>query len=287
MSTHAAIQGTCLCGAVRYEVGGPLSLMINCHCSMCRKHHGSAYATFVAAPLMTFRWLQGESNVAQYHSSEHGVRSFCRTCGSVAPALVKEMDLALLPAGNLQGDLPIRPQSHVFVGSKAPWYEIRDALPQHEEYPPEMGMGGVTRDVPEIREGVTAGSCLCGKVAYEATGQPLLMVNCYCSRCRRGRSAAHATNLFFPMDAFRFTRGTDHVVDYRVPDARFFGVAFCNHCGGAVPRISVERRGVVVPGGTLDNDPGTRATAHIHVASKANWIDIIDALPQFPAGPPS
>jgi len=284
---HAAIQGSCLCGTVRYEVGGPLTLMMNCHCSMCRKHHGSAYATFVAAPLMTFRWHQGESNITQYRSSEHGMRFSCRTCGSVTPVLMKEMDLALLPAGNLQGDLPVRPQSHMFVGSKAPWYEIRDELPQHEEYPPEMGMGGVTREVAEIPEGIVGGSCLCGRIAYEATGPVLRMVNCYCSRCRRGRSAAHATNLFFPMDAFRFTRGAQDVVDYRVPEARFFGVSFCSHCGGAVPRISVERGGVVVPAGTLDNDPGVRATAHIQVASKANWVDIRDGLPQFAENPPS
>jgi hypothetical protein len=287
MTTHAAIQGTCLCGAVRYEVGGPLTLMINCHCSMCRKHHGSAYATFAAAPLMKFRWLAGESNISSYQSSDKGVRSFCRTCGSVTPTLVKEMDLALVPAGNLQGDLELRPQSHVFVGSKAPWYSIRDALPQHEEYPPEMGMGGVERDIREVPEGVVGGSCLCGRVAYEAKGAALRMVNCYCSRCRRGRSAAHATNLFFPLDAFRFTRGEHDVVDYRVPDARFFGVAFCGHCGAAAPRISRERGGVVVPAGTLDCDPGMRAMAHIHVASKANWVDIKDDLPQFPENPPS
>ena len=44
-------EGRCLCGAVRYTVEGPYVRMLNCHCSMCRKHHGSAFATFVTAPL--------------------------------------------------------------------------------------------------------------------------------------------------------------------------------------------------------------------------------------------
>lgn len=284
--THAT-QGTCLCGTVRYETGGPLNLMINCHCSMCRKHHGAAFATFVGAPLMSFQWHAGESNIAHYRSSEKGSRPYCRTCGSVTPTLVPEMDLALLPAGNVQGNLAIRPQCHVFVGSKAPWYEIRDELPQHEEYPPEMAMGGVTRPVPEIAEGVLAGSCLCGSVAYELSGPALRMVNCYCSRCRRGRSAAHATNLSYPLEQFRFVRGAQHVVDFKLPEARYFGTAFCRQCGGAAPRISRERGIVVVPAGTLDNDPGQRATAHIQVASKANWVDIKDDLPQFAENPPS
>ena len=93
MTSHAAIQGTCLCGTVRYEIGGPLRMMINCHCSMCRKHHGSLYATFVGAPLMTFRWHAGESNIGYYRSSENAMRSFCRTCGSVMPTLVNRSSI--------------------------------------------------------------------------------------------------------------------------------------------------------------------------------------------------
>ena len=50
--------------------------------------------------------------------------------------------------------------------------------------------------------GVVRGSCLCGDVAFELRGKPLRMTNCHCSRCRRGRSAAHATNLVYPLDAF-------------------------------------------------------------------------------------
>jgi hypothetical protein len=284
---RARTEGSCLCGTIRYDVAGPFNLMAHCHCSMCRKHHGAAFATFVGAPLMGFKWLSGEDHVVVFQSSEKGHRYFCRTCGSVTPTLAREMDLALLPAGNLLGDLDVRPQSHFFVGSKAPWYTITDSLQQHEEYPPEFGVGGVERPVVETRPDVVAGSCLCGSIAYEFTAPPLRMVNCHCTRCRRGRSAAHATNLLYKIDDLRFTSQSSAMVDYRVPEARFFGVTFCRTCGGAVPRRSVERGIAIVPGGGLDTDPGLRPQLHIHVASKANWFDITDSLPRYEASPPA
>lgn len=282
-----ATAGVCLCGQVRYEVDGPFSMMIHCHCSMCRKHHGSAFATFVGAPLMGFRWISGADHVATYTSSQKGQRSFCRNCGSVMPTLAKEMDMAICPAGNLQGDLDIRPESHFFAGSAPPWYVITDHLPQHEEYPQEFGVTGVTRPQVDPRPGIVEGSCLCGKTAYEITGPALRMMNCHCSRCRRSRSAAHATNVFYKIDDFRFIRGEADVAEYKVPEALHFATAFCKHCGSAAPRISRERGIVVVPAGTLDTDPGVRPQAHIFVGSKANWFEITDGLPQFAGAPPT
>jgi hypothetical protein len=282
----APTHGTCLCGSIRYQLDGPLNMMIHCHCSMCRKHHGSSFATFVSAPLMGFRWLAGAENMVTYRSSEKGARRFCRTCGSVAPILAKEMDLAICPAGNLQGDLDVRPQAHWFAMSRASWYAITDGLPQHEEYPEEFGVTGVTRRTVEQREGMVLGSCLCGDVAYEISGTALRMWNCHCSRCRRGRSAAHATNVFYRSDGFRFVRGETSVLMYQVPGAQHFAVAFCKRCGGAAPRVSPERGMVVVPAGTLDTDPGIHPQAHIFVGSKANWFTITDALPRFDEGPP-
>lgn len=281
------LHGSCLCGAVTYQIGGPFNMMVHCHCSMCRKHHGAAFATFVGAPLMSFKWLSGEDQILSYASSEKGRRDSCKHCGSVVPTLLAEMDLALAPAGNLEGDPGIRPQAHVFVGSKAPWYQITDDLPQHEEFPPEFGVGGVTRPVVEAREGVVAGSCLCNSITYEITGKPVRSANCHCSRCRRGRSAAHASNLFYKLENFRFTRQDAAIGDYRVPEARFFGVSWCTKCGSAVPRVSKERQAVVVPAGPLDTDPGVQPAMHIYVADKACWFEITDTTPQFETMPPA
>jgi hypothetical protein len=247
---------------------------------MCRKHHGAAFATFVSAPVAAFRWLKGEEDVRAYASSDQGKRFFCGICGAVGPTPLPDAGIAICPAGNLLSDPGVRPKMHMFVGSKAPWYTITDKVPQHAGYPPEFGGGfGVERPTIEARAGVITGSCLCGEVAYEA-GAPFRMHNCHCSRCRRGRSAAHATNAFVKTDEFRWTRGQSDVIDYKVPDARFFGVAFCARCGSDVPRASA-RGFFVIPAGSLDTDPGIRPQAHIYVGSKAPWYEITDEIPQF------
>ena len=280
-------RGVCLCGAVESEFTAPFTMMMHCHCSMCRKHHGAAFATFVAAPYSAFRWVRGEDAIAKYKSSEHGVRLYCRQCGSVAPTLMPDAGLAIAPAGNLDGDLGIRPQGHMFVGSKAGWYTITDSLPQYSAMPPEYGGGmGVARPTVAEREGVADGSCLCGEVAYEVRA-PVRMYHCHCSRCRRARSAAHTTNMFSNIADFAFTRGEQFVTQYKVPEALRFGIAFCTRCGGKVPRVARERATVVVPVGALDTDPGMRPQANIFVASKAPWFDITDTLPQFAEMPPS
>ena len=279
-------KATCLCGALEYEFTAPFDQMLHCHCSMCRKHHGTAFATFVSAPVAAFRWIKGEDKVRTYASSAEGKRFFCAICGSVGPTLMPEAAFALCPAGNLLADPEVRPSMHMFVGSKAPWYTITDAVPQHAGYPPEFGGGfGVERPAAAAQPGVITGSCLCGGVAFEA-GTPFRMHNCHCSRCRRGRSAAHATNVFVKTELFRWTRRDQEIVDYKVPDARFFGVAFCARCGADVPRASA-RGFFVIPAGALDSDPGIRPQAHIFVGSKAPWYEITDQVPQFAEGPPA
>jgi hypothetical protein len=246
-----------------------------------------AFATYAVAPASGFRWIAGEDEVVRYQSSAQGSRAFCGRCGSIAPTALPSMGIVFAPAGNLVGELGLHPEGHMFVGSKAPWHAITDHLPQHEVYPPGFPAEGVPRPQVVPQEGVTEGSCLCGDVAYEIRGEPMRMINCHCERCRLGRSAAHATNVFYKVDAFRFTRGESGVREYKVPDAKFHTVAFCSRCGSKVPRISAERGIVVVPAGSLDTDPGIRPMAHIFVANKAPWFDITDTLPQFAQMPPA
>jgi hypothetical protein len=280
------VQGSCFCGTVRYEASGPFDSMMSCHCSMCRKHHGSAFATYVSAPLDHFRWLSGEDAVLGYKSSEHGMRYSCGVCGSTLPMMMPTLSLAWLPAGPLEGDLDFKPQTHVFVGSKAPWYTITDSAPQHEEYPPGFAASGLSRPKVEAQPGVTAGSCLCGAVAYEATGAPMFMQSCHCLRCRRARAAAHGTNVFYKASQFRWTRGSEWLAEYKLPEARFYTTSFCRQCGGAMPKVAVERGVVVIPAGSLDTDLPMRPQRHIFTNYKASWFEITDSLPQFAEAPP-
>jgi hypothetical protein len=279
-------EGRCLCGALHYQIDGPFIDVVHCHCSMCRKHHGTPFATWAAAPLSGFRWLGDTATLRTYQSSAKGHRDFCSVCGSVAPMLEDAAGMVIAPAGNLEGDLGMRPTKHMFVGSKAAWYAITDGLPQFEEYPPEFGMSATPRETVAVPAGVTAGQCLCGDVAYEIAGAPLRMYYCHCSRCRQGRSAAHCANVFYKAEDFRWLRGADQVQDYALPGAQFFGTAFCKRCGSKVPRVSVERNMVNVPAGSLDSDPGITPNGHIFVDSKAPWFDITGDLAQFAAMPP-
>lgn len=276
--------GNCLCGAVRYEIDGPFAMMAHCHCSMCRKHHGAMFSTFVSAPDAGFRWVSGRDNIETYASSEHGRRPFCRICGSVAPMLLPAMQIVIVPAGNLLEDPGIRPQMHIFAGSRARWYPISDGLPQHEGYPPQFGGGaGIDRPPPHPMPGVTQGSCLCGAVAWELAGKPGRMQNCHCSRCRRARSAAHATNAFYQREQLTWIRGEAEVRSYSLPGAKYFGQDFCQRCGSPVPRVAAATGRVAVPCGSSDGDPGARPLGNIFATDKAPWFEITDGLPQWEA----
>ena len=279
--------GSCLCGSVRYEVAGPFDMMAHCHCSMCRKHHGAMFATFVSAPLQGFRWQAGEEGIAVYQSSDTGHRPFCRRCGSVTPMLMPAIGIVFLFPGNLEGDLGIRPQMHIFAASRAAWFPITDALPQHAAYPPQfVGGSEVARPPPPLlKPGIAQGSCLCGQVAWEFTGLPERVQNCHCTRCRRARSAAFGTNAFYKKEQLEWKRGQEQVVNYALPDAKRFGQAFCGHCGGKVPRVVESTGYVVAPCGSLDDAPGLSPIGNCFAGSKADWYEITDGLPQWEAYP--
>lgn len=275
--------GACLCGAVGYEVDGPFENLMHCHCSMCRKHHGAPFASFVGASSKGFRWRQGEDAVRRYASSPSSVRGFCGTCGSVTPTLMG--DAVYLPAGNLAGDLGDAGGMHIFVASKAPWFTIGDALPKHDAVPPGWPMPDVQRPAAPVLDGATHGSCLCGDVTFSVQGTPPRWFQCHCSRCRRGRSAAHGSNAFYPHAQFAWRSGRERVRSYKLPESERFVVSFCDRCGGSTP---VEREGVpfvLVPMALLDGDPGARPQAHIHVASRASWYTAHDDLPKYDALP--
>ena len=124
------------------------------------------------------------------------------------------------------------------------------------------------------------------EVAFEIEGTPERLMYCHCSRCRRARSAAHGANLFFNPEQFRWVRGESLVKTFKDPDALFFAVAFCEKCGSGAPRINRELNSANVPAGSLDTDPGVKPLARIFVGSKASWVDITDAVPQFTQMPP-
>jgi hypothetical protein len=279
----AGHRGSCLCGEVAYEVEGALEHTHHCHCSYCRKTHGTPYATGALA--RGRRWLRGEPSVARYESSPGFHRYFCARCGSALPG-DPAAGFSFIPFGTLDGDPGVRPAFHMFSASKAPWWEIRDGLPRFDAFPPGIDASPVA-DLP-LRDppGTPRGSCLCGSVAFRIEGEPIVARSCHCGRCRKARGTAHATNMLVPIDGLRFTRGDDELTSYKIPEAKFYTQAFCRICGSKAPRVDVGRGFAIVPMGSLDDDPGIRPSEHIWVGSKAPWHEITDDLPRYDEGPP-
>jgi len=105
---------------------------------MCRKAHGAAFRTRARVQASDFRWTQGEDLITWYESSPGTHRGFCRVCGS--PLLSRfdhDPSSYGLPFGALDDDPGVKPRFHIFVASKAPWFEITDGLPQYDELPPK------------------------------------------------------------------------------------------------------------------------------------------------------
>lgn len=274
------MRGSCLCGAVVWRAEGPFDLMSHCHCSRCRKVHGTAYGTYLNAPAERFGFEQGRESIVRFDSSPGFARPFCARCGSVVPDKTVTEGRVTMPAASLDADPGARPLAHIFVASRAPWFEIADALPRFDAYPEGFESPTLADRVPTDAPGAPRGSCLCDAVGFVLAEPPQLARYCHCSRCRKARSAAFAANLFVSDAGVRFTRGEELVASYKIPEALRFTQCFCRRCGGKLPRIDPERRLAVVPMGALDDDPGMRPSAHIFVASKAAWDEIADTLPQ-------
>jgi hypothetical protein len=128
--------GSCLCGEVTFEVVGDFENFYLCHCSRCRKDTGSAHAANLFSSTARLNWLSGEENVSTFNfRSEGHIKSFCSTCGSALPNLQFGGKLLVVPAGSLDSDVPIRPQGHIYFGSKANWDHELESVPQYLELP--------------------------------------------------------------------------------------------------------------------------------------------------------
>mgnify|MGYP000916298165 FL=1 len=129
------ISGSCLCGAVRYEVADEFHAAFNCHCSRCRRATGSAFKPMAAIVFDKIRLVQGQDDLLIYGQPPGSHDLHCRHCGSFLYSYIAENGNGHVAMGTLVDAPSIRPQFHMFVGSKAPWHEITDGLPQYEGFP--------------------------------------------------------------------------------------------------------------------------------------------------------
>ena len=132
-------RGSCLCGGVAF-VSDEVPLIINCHCSRCRKAHGAAFASIANVPASSFRFTQGEDLVTTYASPR--LRTFCRVCGSNLPVKQPGDEVYGVPVGLFDEDPEARPAMELFVASKAPWWEPREDLPSFPDWVPGFSPDG-------------------------------------------------------------------------------------------------------------------------------------------------
>lgn len=132
------LNGSCLCGGVRYEAEGPLLHVARCHCTQCRKASGAEFATNGSVPVDKFRVIAGEALLSEFEWSPGQARVFCSRCGS--PLFKRKAgagvgDMVRLRLGCLDSTYDVRSLCHVFVAEKPAWSEITDGLPQFETVP--------------------------------------------------------------------------------------------------------------------------------------------------------
>lgn len=130
------------------------------------------------------------------------------------------------------------------------------------------------------------GSCLCKQVSYEITGNLGIFQYCHCSRCRKFTGSAFAANVFVAPGDFHWLDGEENVGRYNPEETRYFATAFCNNCGSSLPWLSKSGRVIIVPAGTLDEDPGILPDKNIFCGSRPGWYTSAASLPEFDEGPP-
>lgn len=129
------LKGSCYCGAVRFEVEDAFGYAFYCHCSRCRRRTGAACAAIGGIEIDKVR-VEDSEQLLKVGECEDGYRCLCKQCFSPVYDAVREQRFAHVQLGALDGAPTRRPDHHIFVGSKAAWHAITDALPRFEELPP-------------------------------------------------------------------------------------------------------------------------------------------------------
>lgn len=131
---NTMLAGQCYCGHSRYEVEDAFLYAANCHCSQCRRTTGSAFKPFAGIERKKLRLTHGDGELLVVGEAD-GHDAHCGCCGSLLYSVVREGAYVHVTMGTLVDAPSIRPNKHIFVGSKAPWFDITDDLPQYEGFP--------------------------------------------------------------------------------------------------------------------------------------------------------
>jgi len=130
------LDGNCECKKVAFTLSTEITYFSHCHCSQCRRCHGSAFGSYVEIERSSFEYTSGGNNIKIFLSSNLCERIFCKDCGSNILFINKKIpDKYYVSIGVINGNPKLPEAHHIFVGSKASWDKIDDGLKQYEEYP--------------------------------------------------------------------------------------------------------------------------------------------------------
>ncbi|BBB29625.1 GFA family protein [Neptunomonas japonica] len=128
-----AMQGSCLCKAVVYEVDSLDMPISHCHCATCQKAHAAAFVATAGVMREHFRWLKGEEVIASFESSQGKLRHFCSQCGSHLMAEREAAPHVILRVATLDDGPGVKPQSHIWLSHDKSWLEYKD-VPAYDEW---------------------------------------------------------------------------------------------------------------------------------------------------------
>ncbi|HTN67635.1 MAG TPA: GFA family protein [Burkholderiaceae bacterium] len=134
------IEGSCLCGGVRYQYDGAFGPVTVCHCATCRKAQGTSNAIAAPADARQLRWSGDPALIAEYESSPGKQRAFCRRCGT--PLYSRRDDapqLLRLRMGTIDSEIDVVPVAHIFATGVPPWAALEDSWPRYAGLEPERG----------------------------------------------------------------------------------------------------------------------------------------------------
>ena len=242
------IEGSCLCGGVRFRLTPPLREVIACHCSQCRKTSGHFWAA-TSVPLEQFQLLEAET-LRWFQSSDRARRGFCGQCGASLfwePVGEGRMSIA---AGALDGPTGLAIASDWFLEDAGDYYH------------------GTTTAAESL-----TGSCLCGANRFTLPGPMGAVTACHCHQCRK-LSGHFAASFDRPEDAL--TWQAKSLGEYITPNGGQRG--FCLGCGGSL-YFRARDGSFSVEAGVIDNPTGGCLTSHIFSADKGDYYALTDGLP--------
>lgn len=250
------MQGSCLCGAVVFEVTPPMRDAVACHCTQCRKVSGHYWAA-ASVPMEGFRVVRGDG-LAWYRSSPAATRGFCRNCGATLFWKPDAEDRMSFSPGALEGPTGLKVAEHIFAGDAGDYYAPEGPPPVPSPAPP-----------------VLQASCLCGAVRFTVPRPQGGITACHCTQCRK-LSGHYAASFEADEAQLRFeARGS--LAEYKTPAGAQRG--FCTGCGSSLYFRGPDGA-FSVEAGAVDGPTGSSLTGHIHMADAGGYYVPDDGLPK-------